>query len=219
MKPLTDVTPKPLLLIKGKPILFYIFTSLPEAIDEVFLVIQEKHKLLFEEFLQKSFFNKKVSILIQDLKEKGTYFALMRASVFLKGEDSFLVLNGDDIFLKEDIEKIVSIKAPVYGLSYKKLGESYRTCDIDSEKGKILSFRKQNKDELSKKVPCFSGALVLDKSFFNYEPVYFGSKSEAGIPHTLFANHTSVSFLLLKEWTQINTIEDLNLAEQSNLFK
>lgn len=218
MKLLTNDVPKPLLFVKGQPILYYIFSSLPEAINEVFLIIQEKHRKHFESFLLDNFFNKKVSILIQDFEKKGTFFALFKAKNFLISEDKFLVLNGDDIFLKEDLEKLILIDAPTYGLSYKKLGESYKTCDLDLANKKILSFRKQKEDEVGKEVPCFSGAFTLDRNFFSYNPVYFGTKGEAGIPHTLFANNMSVSFILLQEWIQINTIEDLNQAEKSDFI-
>lgn len=211
MRPLTDNTPKPLLLIKEKPILHYIFASLPKEVDEVFLIIQEKHRAFFEEFLKNSEFKVKINILVQDLKEKGTYFALIRASSFLKDEVKFLVLNGDDIFLKEDLERLILPHAPTYGLSYKIIGENYRTCDLDLENKKIISFRMQKEEELGIEVPCFSGAFTLNEDFFTYEPAYFGTKGEAGIPHTLFANNSQVSFILLKKWVQINTPEDLDI--------
>ena len=51
MKPATSNTPKPLLLVGDKPILFYIFNSLPSDITEVFLIIQEKYESLFKESL------------------------------------------------------------------------------------------------------------------------------------------------------------------------
>lgn len=213
MKPLTETTPKPLILINEKPILFYIFNSIPDVVDEVFLVIQEKNKELFEKFLHifDKDFKCKVHILFQNTEQKGTYFALMAAKDYLKEENKFLVLNGDDIFLKEDIEKLIKIEAPVYGLSHKRLGDRYRTCDIDLDSGKILSFRLQTEEEKNKEVPCFSGAFTLTKDFFTYDPEYVGY--EAGIPHTLFRYATSVSFVLLKKWFQINTLEDLEFAK------
>lgn len=214
LRPLTDNIPKPLLLIKEKSILYYVFSSLPETIDEIFLIIQEKHRTLFEEFLANNEFNLKVTILVQDLKDKGTYFALKSAQDVLKNENKFLVLNGDDIFLKEDLEKLITLDAPTYGLSYKKIGENYRTCDLDLASKKIISFRMQTKEEMGQGVPCFSGAFTLNKDFFSYQPEYFGTKGEAGIPHTLFAHNHSVSFVFLKEWIQINTLAELDLARK-----
>ncbi|MEK7588426.1 MAG: NDP-sugar synthase [Patescibacteria group bacterium] len=213
LKPYTEQTAKPLVFVNQKPILSYVFNSLPDELDDIFIIIQEKHKSLFESFLQEYPLNKKVNFLIQNPEKLGsTYYALMTAYEYLKDEEKFLVLNGDDIFLKEDLESIISQPAPTYGLSYKKLDGRYRTCDLDTENKIITSFRRQTKEEEGKELVCFSGALTLTKDFFSYEPVYVGL--EAGVPHTLFANSSAVHYLILKEWIQINTLEDLALAQR-----
>ncbi len=213
LKPLTETIPKPLILINDKPILFYILFSLPNKIDEVFIIIKEKHKNLFEQFLVDFKINLNIKFLFQDEKEKGTYFALMTARDFLINEDKFLVLNGDDIFLKEDIENLVKMPSPAYGLSYKRLDKRYRTCDLNTKNNKILSFRKQTESEINKELPCFSGFFTLTSDFLKYKPVYY-EQGEAGIPHTLFANCNDVSYIILKEWLQINTKEDLKIAQK-----
>ncbi|MEI7810213.1 MAG: NDP-sugar synthase [bacterium] len=216
LKPATETIPKPLLLINNKPILGYIFDSLPEDITEVYLIIQEKHKHLFEEFLNT--IKIKVNILFQDKEKNGSYFALDTARDFLINEDKFLVLNGDDIFLKEDLTELVKLDAPAYGLSMKKLDGRYRTCDLDYVNKKIISFRMQNEEEKGKDIPCFSGAFTLNKDFFSYVPVYIHTtnsrEGEAGIPHTLFNSNKQVSFFILNEWLQINTKEDFEFAQQ-----
>lgn len=213
LKPITEIIPKPLILINNKPILSYILSSLPDKIDEVFLIIKEKHESIFQQYLEEIETNIDIKLLFQDENKKGTYFALMTAKEFLKNEDKFLVLNGDDIFLKEDIENLVKIASPAYGLSYKKLANCYRTCDLDAVNKKIISFRRQKEDEHEKELPCFSGSFTLNKDFLFYEPVYY-EQGEAGIPHTLFANNSDVSYLVLKEWLQINTLEDLEIAQK-----
>ena len=213
LKPLTETIPKPLILIGNNPILYYILSSIPKDVRDVFIVIQDKHLRLFKNFLDNYNFDFKVKIIIQDLNKKGTYFALMVATDFLKKEDKFLVLNGDDIFLKEDIEKIIKMPAPTYGIIFKKLDKRYRTCDLDEKNKKIISFRKQKEEEYNKNIPCFSGVFTLTNNFLSYEPVYY-EQGEAGIPHTLFANTSNVSFVILKEWLQINTLEDLKIAQK-----
>jgi NDP-sugar pyrophosphorylase family protein len=76
-----------------------------------------------------------------------------------------------------------------------------------------LSFRRQTDEEIEKEMPCFSGAFVLTKDFFDYEPVYV--EGEAGIPHTLFGSGEIVYFVILNEWFQINTFKDLNFAKEN----
>jgi len=212
LKPATDKVPKSLLLIGDKPILSYIFDSLPDKVDEVFLIIQEKNQILFDKFLKEKNFKIKVSVLFQDNKRKGTYFALITAREHLLKENTFLVLNGDDIFLKEDLENLLESSVPAYGLGLKKMDARYRTCDLDLKNKKIVSFRRQRKEEIEKEMPCFSGALVLTKDFFNYEIFY--TEGEAGIPHTLFGSGSTVYFFMLKEWLQINTLKDLDFVKE-----
>jgi|GEM_PF-1589548 len=217
LKPLTEKIPKPLILIKDKPILSFIFSSLPPKIKEVFVIIKEKHLGLFEEFLRKEDYDFSVKFLFQDPKKKGTYFALMTAREYLKEEDKFLVLNGDDIFLKEDLKRLIDLPSPCYGLGCKRLDKRYRTCDLDEAHNKITSFRKQTEGELERESPCFSGAFTLNKIFFFYEPVFY-EEGEAGIPHTLFANCQDVSYIILKKWFQINTKDDLIIVQEGLKF-
>lgn len=209
MKPLTIDTPKPLLIFKGKPILFHILNSLPKEITEIIFVIQSRHKSLFEYFLRNNFPDLNYTFKFQDLNQKGTYFALLECKDLLVNENNFLVLNGDDIFIKSDLEKLISFRSPCYALFYKESNPIYRTCDLDINSNKIISFRLPYKDELNKQVPHFTGALILNNNFFDYNPVFFGTKNEAGIPHTLFKSFNNVSFILFKNWIQINHIEDL----------
>ncbi len=120
--------------------------------------------------------------------------------------------------MKQDLENIVKISAPTYGLSFKKLDKRYRTCDLDKINKKIKSFRKQREDEIGKELPCFSGAFTLNTDFLSYNPVYY-EDGEAGIPHTLFNYNKNVNYYILKEWIQINKIEDLKLTEELFLSK
>jgi len=213
LKPLTENIPKPLILINNKPILFYIFSSLPDKTNEILIIIKEKHKDLFEKFLFDFKINLNIKFLFQNQNKKGTYFALMTAKDYLLKEDKFLVLNGDDIFLKEDMENLIKISSPAYGLSLKKLDKRYRTCDLDKLNNKIISFRKQTEFEEEQELPCFSGSFTLTNDFLDYKPIYY-EQGEAGIPHTLFANCQDVSYIILKKWIQINNINDLEIAQK-----
>lgn len=216
LKHLTQSLPKVLVEVSGRPILSYLFDSLPSQITEVCLVIQKETQYLFEEFLNKYNANNiETKFAYQPKGDNwGTYYAVLSAKDFLAEEKKFLVLNGDDIFLKEDLRALLQVQAPAYGLSLKKLGQRYRTCDLDKENKTITSFRLQKKEEKKRVVPCFSGALTLTQNFFMYEPVLFENK-EAGLPHTLFASGDLVHYLMLKKWYQVNTLEDLVKVEAS----
>jgi len=59
LRPLTLETPKPLLKIKGRPILDYTFSSLPEKISEVILVVGYKGEQI-KNYLGDEFSGKKI---------------------------------------------------------------------------------------------------------------------------------------------------------------
>jgi NDP-sugar pyrophosphorylase family protein len=214
LKPLTEKTPKPLIEINGKPLLSYILFSLPDEISEVHIVIKEKHNNFFKDYLESLKKKKNIKLFYQDENKKGTFFALMTVKNYFKNEKKFLVLNGDDIFLKTDMENLIKLPPPVYGLSYRKLNSQYKTCDLDKLNQKIISFRKQKKSELNIEVPTFSGSLVLNNEVFSYKPFIY-ENGEAGLPHTLFQNCKNVSYLILTKWFQINNIEDLKLVQKA----
>lgn len=216
LMPLTEKIPKPLIKVGDKPILSFIFNSLPDEIDEVYLIIRQEKQDLFKDFIQSINIKIKIKFLFQNEEGKGSYFALLAARELLINEEKFLVLNGDDIFLKDDLEKLIKSNAPVYGLGYKKMDGRYRTCDLDEKNKKILSFRRQTEEEIKKEMPCFSGAFVLTGGFFSYAPIY--TKQEAGIPHTLFGAGVDVNYLILSKWIQINNHVDLIDANKALKF-
>lgn len=214
LRPLTDTIPKTLIPVAGVPILARIFSALPNNISEVVLVIQEKQTQAIEAFLKT--FQPSISVVLayQDMNKKGTYHALLSAKEYVQNESSFLVLNGDDIFQKSELEALLALSAPSYGLAKKVLRDTrYRTCDIDEEQQIITSFRLVEESEKDTPLYCFTGACVLPSAFFSYTPKTT-PQGEIGIPHTLFANEPRVSYALCTHWVQINTHEDLREANE-----
>ena len=218
LRPLTDTLPKTLIPVAGTPILARIFSALPLEISEVILVIQEKQTEAVRAFLQENTPSIVVTIVYQDMEKQGTYHALLSAEEHVRNEESFLVLNGDDIFNKEELASLVALRAPAYGLSKKILSDTrYRTCDVDEERGIITAFRLVHENEKNTPVYCFTGAYMLTNDFFSYIPETI-STGEAGIPHTLFASGVTVSYTIFEKWLQINTHEDLQLAIEASSF-
>jgi len=214
LRPLTDTIPKTLIPVAGVPILARIFSALPNDISEVVLVIQEKQTQTIKTFLET--FQPSISVVLayQNMHTKGTYHALLSAKKYVENESSFLVLNGDDIFQKSELDALLALPAPAYGLAKKVLRDTrYRTCDVEEENQIITSFRLVEKSEKDTPVYCFTGACVLPDVFFSYTPETT-SQGEIGIPHTLFANATRVSYALCTHWVQINTHEDLREANE-----
>src|SRR3989344_511325 len=107
MGDLTKNTPKPLLKIGNKTILEQTLESLPEEIEEVILVIGYLGEQI-KNLIGGSFAGKKVTY-VEQKELKGTADAIFECKDLLRGR--FLVLMGDDLYNKRDLENL--IKSPL----------------------------------------------------------------------------------------------------------
>src|SRR3989338_817021 len=104
MSDLTNDLPKSLIRLGGRPILEYTLTNLPQKISELIFVIGYKGELIKSHFGER-YQDKKIRYIVQE-NLNGTAGALHCAKEFL--EDEFLVLNGDDLYSRLDLEKITA---------------------------------------------------------------------------------------------------------------
>ena len=100
--PLTITTPKPLVKVANKEIIFYIMDSLVNVVDEIIIVVGYKSDLIIEK-LGKEYKGIKLSYVLQK-EQLGTGNAVLLTKDI--AGDNFLILGGDDIFDKEDIINI-----------------------------------------------------------------------------------------------------------------
>lgn len=100
MFPLTVTQPKPLLKIRGKAILEYIFEALPKEADEVYLVVRYLGEQI-REFLVGKFLDKKIYFV--DGSDKGSAYSLLAVKPFIGEKESFMVINGDDLPTKQEV--------------------------------------------------------------------------------------------------------------------
>jgi NDP-sugar pyrophosphorylase family protein len=209
LKPLTDTTPKPLLIIKNKPILAHIIENLPDEIHEVYIVgeylIDALHK-----FISTYTSNKNIKVVPQIKSQKGTMAALLSVKDFMKPKERFLVLNGDDLQNKQELESCLK-----YPRSFAVQHSHIPYYAIESRNGIVNSFRKQTEEEknsLGAKIA--TGTYVLDTDIFLFDPIVL-SDGDIGIPQTIIA-HTdtySVCVIETKHWHPVNTIEDFESAK------
>ncbi len=113
MRPLTEHTPKPLIKVCGKPILEHIVAALPEAIDELVLVVGYLQEQI-RDYCADEFLGKKVIYVEQLNFSGGTGDALMCAKRVVNGK--FLLLNGDDIYGAAALEKIIHEESAIFGV-------------------------------------------------------------------------------------------------------
>jgi len=215
MGDLTNDTPKPLLKINGKPILEYTLNNLPEEISEVIIVIGYKGDLI-RAYISDEYKGRKIKYVVQDNLNGGAA-ALHCAKDLLEGK--FLVLMGDDLYDKSDLEKLISDEPPAF--LTKELDEPpgrLGVCKIDSD-GYLLEIIEAGmpRDESIKLVN--TAAYLLDKKFFNYPLVKKSTKAdekEFGLPQTIatMAKDYKIKVEKAEFWHPIGYPEDILKAEK-----
>ncbi len=205
LKPLTEKTPKPLLKIKDKTILEHIIISLPDSIEDIYIVADYLIEQM-EDFVKTVQIKKNIYIIKQISAHTGTMAALLSVKPYIGKDERFLVLNGDDLQEKEELGKYLEYKR-AFGVQHAHI--PYFAIEI--ENGLVKGFRPQTEEEkngLGAKIA--TGTYVLDYEIFNTEPILL-SDGSIGLPQTILATQNyPINSVETKNWKQINTLEDYN---------
>ncbi len=113
LKPITNNSPKILLPLFDIPFLDYFYSILDGISDEIILVIGDYKNRSTQQKIVDYVASIKPPIKTQFILQKeqvGTAHALQQCSDILKNEESFLILNGDDLYDKEDIKLVCEHK-------------------------------------------------------------------------------------------------------------
>lgn len=206
LQPLTLETPKSLLEVQGVPILEYILNELPDSIDEVIIVTDYLQQKILD-FINSKTHRFSIQLVPQIQNEFGTMAALKSVKPFLREGEKFLVLNGDDLIIKSDLEKILQHERSFGVFKTSILPRYYKVVEKD---GLLDSFQSQTDQEKNAGVPIATGTYLLDTQIFNFETRLL-SGGEIGIPQTLVDNKDSypVNIIHFESWRPINSIADL----------
>jgi len=207
MGDLTKITPKPMLKINGKPLLEHKLNALPKEITEIVFVIGYRGEFIMDYFKNK-FNGKKVTYVFQR-NPNGTGTALHLAKSLL-GE-KFLVMNGDDLYHKKDIKKMMKHDLAILG---------YAVDDVTkfgimrkNKKGNLIDIiekPKRSKDNLAN-----VGLYTLNKKIFAYDLV----RSNSGEFYltdivTAMAKDHKIKVEKASQWHPIGNLDDLKKAEE-----
>jgi len=212
MGDLTNGTPKPLLKVLGKTLLERKLDELPSKIDEIIIVVGYHGQQIIDS-LGETYKDKKISYVWQ--KElKGTGDALWQAKDLLKGR--FLVLMGDDIYCKEDIDACLKEDWAVLVKEVKFLEAGGRVV-LNSLGGLKDIIEGAHHHEHNALVS--TGLFVLGTEIFDYELVQIPGKEEYGLPQTLIqlVNKYSIKVIKSKFWLPQTAPSDLEAAEKELL--
>jgi NDP-sugar pyrophosphorylase family protein len=206
LRPLTDNLPKPLIDVGGKSILQRTLEALPEAIDRIVVVVGHKGELI-----EAAIDDRRVSFVGQT-ELRGTHDALMRAKDLLGG-DPFLALNGDDLYARQDLERLAAEKP--FALLAHKVPTPNPYSHLETEGGRLKRIV-MNKDAAGlAEHDVYVGACLLDGRFFDLEPAALPN-GEHGLPQTLakHLNTIPVQVIASSFWQPVGTPAELDAARK-----
>jgi bifunctional UDP-N-acetylglucosamine pyrophosphorylase/glucosamine-1-phosphate N-acetyltransferase len=162
LRPHTLTTPKPLLPVKGRPILDWTLGALPPQVDRVLVVV---HYLAdqFDAYLQTQTHIAQWKTVPQG-KAEGTGHALNVCREFIQSE-TFLVLNGDDLYGAADLANLAKYQAGflVHPVDEpRKFGIAFPKADGTLE-------RLEEKPDLDGRHLANTGAYVFPKDVFDIQ--------------------------------------------------
>ncbi|MFH2139060.1 MAG: nucleotidyltransferase family protein [Candidatus Omnitrophota bacterium] len=187
--PLTKHWPKPLLMVKEKPIIWHIISNVRflEGLKEIIIVTNDKFSLNFQKWSSGVDFGVPITIINDETtSEKNRLGAIGDIDFVLKNhpvEEDLLVIGGDNLFsfnlgsfLKYAKEKNNSCTIGLHELNDPENISRYGVVSIDS-KGKLISFEEKPKNSTSRLI-----------SMCIY---YFPKKTIGFIPEYLSQDHSS----------------------------
>ena len=206
MGALTKSVPKPMLKIKGKPLLEHKINALPKEITEVIIVAGYRGEQIMNYF-KRFFNNRKITYFFQrNLNGTGGALHLVRSVL----GDRFFVMMGDDLYHKRDIKKLMKHNHAILGYpnDHSGLFGALKT----NNRNYLVEVVEKPKRSTDKFIN--TGLYILDEKFFDYDLVQL-KDGEFGLPQTVavMAKDFPVKVEKATLWHPIGTPEDLEKAE------
>ncbi len=208
MQPLTLDRPKPLIEVAGRPLIEHVLSFLPDAIDEVILVLGYKGHMI-EEHLGKHFGGRHMAYVWQH-EQHGTAHALEQARHLL--HDSFLLMYGDDLIDRESVEQAIKHKSCL--LAYEHPDPRAFGVIIQNEDDTLRTIIEKPEHPPTNLVSA--AGIVLHTDLFDYYGNWPKGKEQC-VPDALdrYAKDHPVHIERLKSWHPVNSIEQLEAAERA----
>jgi len=207
MGEITRKVPKPMIKIKGKPILEHKIRALPKVIDEVIIIVGHLGKQITDHF-KNNFDGRRISYYFQE-KLDGTGGAVHLAKDAV--QEKFLVMMGDDLYHMRDIEKMLKHDLAILASEVDGIGR-FGALKMD-DRGHLVDIIERSEDSKSRLVN--TGLYLLNKNFFEYNLVALNN-GEFGLPQTLvkMSDRHEIKIERASLWYPIGYSEDLKAAEE-----
>lgn len=205
--------PKPMLEVAGKTLLEHKFVALPDVVDEIILVVGYLADVITNAYGD-SYAGKKIRYVTQENPVAGTMDALMQAKPLLTGK--FLVMNGDNIYTREDMQSVLEPEWATAVERTDSLGYAAKVSVADD--GSVLDITEASFHTGGPGLGNLN-LYAFDTRLFEHPLVPKGpGASEYGLPQTAVAASKvmNISFKAVEArfWIQIKDPRDLKRAEK-----
>ncbi|OAI48070.1 glucose-1-phosphate thymidylyltransferase (strD) [Planctomycetaceae bacterium SCGC AG-212-F19] len=213
LRPHTLTTPKPLLPVRGRPILDWALGALPAAVDRVLVVIHYLPEQISAYLQTQKLFAKWETVL--QVEPRGTGDALRACRAQIRS-DRFLVLNGDDLYGAADLAELV--KKPA-GLLVQPVEDPKRWGIAFLRPDGMLE-RLVEKPDLPGPQLANTGAYLFPRTVFDIE-IGLSARGEYEITDyvSALAVRGAVHVVQAKFWLPIGTVETWEQAQDMALEK
>ncbi|MCR4336111.1 MAG: nucleotidyltransferase family protein [archaeon] len=212
LRPLTLETPKPLVKVKGKPILEYSIELLKKhGVTEVILSVGYMHEKIIDYFGDGQKFGVSIVYAIEE-EPLGTGGALKQAEELLS--EKFFMLNGDNI-ADYDLNELTKTHEKNNALATLTLSEvedvsSFGVAKLDGEK--IIEFVEKPKKENAPSNWVNAGAYAIEKKALEFLPEGFNLIEKTMFP-ALAKQGKLFSYKHKGKWFTTDTFERIKKAE------
>ncbi len=214
LRPLTEEKPKPLIEIKGKPIILWQIEWLKKyGIKEVILAVGYKKEKFFEYLGSGKRFGIKIAYVVEE-EPLGTAGAIKNAEHLLKNEKFFFVLNGD-ILTNINLMKMLEIaeKTEYYGyIALVPMKSPYGIVELN-DKNEIINFIEK---PILEHLLINAGIYLFRPEVFDYLPEK-GDIEKQGFPE--LAKDKKLYGIVFRNyfWKSIDTIKDKEEVEKLDI--
>jgi bifunctional UDP-N-acetylglucosamine pyrophosphorylase/glucosamine-1-phosphate N-acetyltransferase len=212
LRPFTETTPKPLLVVQGRPILDWIIGALP-PVDRLIVVVNYLAEKIEAYLSQQPHVRDWTAV--RQVEPRGTGDALMSCRDAVRS-DRVMVLNGDDLIGRADLARLAAVPQGILA------------HPVDAPESFGILFRKGPGGPLEKVVekpkglpaPQLAniGAYLLPRTVFDLT-LPLSPRGEYEITDAVSQLAAAGRFEVVQAnyWLPIGTIEQWNAAQQADL--
>lgn len=215
LRPLTDTTPKPLLSVRGKPLLEWSLLSLRPLVGRVIVVVSYLKEQV-EAFMEAQQIIPDFQIVEQLPEPMGTGHALHCCASALTSRD-FVVLNGDDLYSTRALEALMAVELGI--LTVQRSDPSQWGVVIADADGRLVRLHEKPPEGLYPiPVQINAGAYKLTSAVFDC-PLRLSPRGEYEITEyvTCLARDHDVKLVPAADWTTVGTPEDYAAVQHLDL--